>query len=125
MKHREERGANLVEMALILPLLLLLLAGVVDIGRAYHTYITIINAAREGARYGVNRPWDTSGIQTMVRNEAQNSNVNLSGATITVSNGGTGNPIRVTVQLQFPTLMGGILGINTIPIGSTCAFRIR
>lgn len=124
-KSRRELGVSMIETALVVPLLLIILAGVVDIGRAFHTYITVINATREGARFGVNRSWDTNGIRTVVRNEAANSDVNLAGATITVSSGGSGYPIRVTTQVQFPMLMGGILGVNTIPISSTCAFRIR
>ena len=47
-----EKGANLVEAAMVVPLLLLLLVGVSDMGRAYHTYITIINAAREACATG-------------------------------------------------------------------------
>ena len=51
--HRDrnrERGANLVEFALVLFVLALLMMGVVDFGRAFYSYITITNAAREGAR---------------------------------------------------------------------------
>lgn len=44
------RGQSLVEFALILPLFVLLLVGVFDIGRAFFAYIAISNAAREGAR---------------------------------------------------------------------------
>jgi Flp pilus assembly protein TadG len=45
-----DRGAAAVEFALILPLLLLLLFGIVDFGRALNAQITITQAAREGAR---------------------------------------------------------------------------
>ena len=47
---REERGAALVEFALALPLLLVVLAGIVDFGFAFQRYEVITNAAREGAR---------------------------------------------------------------------------
>ena len=47
---RSERGSNLVEFALVLPLLVLILAGMADIGRAFNSYMVITNAAREGAR---------------------------------------------------------------------------
>jgi len=50
--RRSERGANLVEAALVVPILILILAGVVDLGRAFYSYIAIANAAREGARAG-------------------------------------------------------------------------
>ncbi len=81
LKRSRQRGSSLLETALVVPLLLFILAGVVDIGLAYHTYIVMINAAREGARYGINHPWDTSGIRARVLNEAYNSDVDLSEAT--------------------------------------------
>jgi hypothetical protein len=43
-------GQSLVEFALILPLFVLIIVGVFDIGRAFFAYIAISNAAREGAR---------------------------------------------------------------------------
>jgi len=47
---RHDRGAAAVEFALILPLLVLLIFGIVEFGRAYNVQISITNAAREGAR---------------------------------------------------------------------------
>ncbi len=49
----EESGAELVEAALVIPILLTLLLGTVWLGRAYNVYETITRAAREGARYAV------------------------------------------------------------------------
>ena len=48
-----DRGAAAVELALILPVLLLLIGGVVDFGRAFFAQVVITNAAQEGARAGV------------------------------------------------------------------------
>src|SRR4051812_42363235 len=47
---KSEKGQSLVEFALILPLLLVLLFGIVDFGRALHAYLTIDHAGREAAR---------------------------------------------------------------------------
>ena len=47
--EREERGAALVEFALALPLLLVVIAGIVDFGFTLQRYEVITNAAREGA----------------------------------------------------------------------------
>ena len=47
---RKERGAAAVEMAIVLPLLLLVVGGLVDFGRAYYLNSVIANASREGAR---------------------------------------------------------------------------
>lgn len=45
-----DRGAAAVEFAIVLPLLLLLVFGIIDFGRAYNTTVSLSGAAREGAR---------------------------------------------------------------------------
>lgn len=50
---RESRGQTLVEFALILPIFVLLLVGVFDLGRGIFAYSTINNAAREAVRLGI------------------------------------------------------------------------
>jgi Flp pilus assembly protein TadG len=51
VKHRPgERGASVVEFALILPILILLTFGMIEFGRAYQVQTTLSAAAREGAR---------------------------------------------------------------------------
>ena len=47
---RSDRGAAAVEFALVLPLLLLLLGGIIDFGFAFNTQISLTHAAREGVR---------------------------------------------------------------------------
>lgn len=49
---RSQRGQAVAEFALVVPLLVLILFGVMEFGRIFHTYILITNAAREGARLG-------------------------------------------------------------------------
>ena len=49
-KVRKERGAVAVEMAILLPLLLLCIGGIVDLGRLLFVQTMVTNAAREGAR---------------------------------------------------------------------------
>ena len=53
MRHKGERSQALIEFALVSPVLLLLLFGIVDIGRAVFYYDTVNHAAREGARTAV------------------------------------------------------------------------
>ena len=50
---RTEKGQAMVEFALVLPLLIALLCGIIDFGWLYYNQITLSNAAREGARYAV------------------------------------------------------------------------
>jgi Flp pilus assembly protein TadG len=50
---RGERGQAIIEMALTLPLLLLVVLGIFDFGLMFQKYEVVTNAAREGARVGV------------------------------------------------------------------------
>ncbi len=59
-----ERGNSLVELALLLPFLLMLLVGVVDFGRAYYLELEVASAAHAGALYGTQNPTDTANMQT-------------------------------------------------------------
>src|SRR5215472_18044642 len=59
-----DRGAAAVEFALLLPLLLLLVFGIIDFGRAINAQITLTQAAREGARLAaLGQPNVVSGTQ--------------------------------------------------------------
>ncbi len=49
---RFQKGQSLVEMAFALPVLLLLMVGIVELGYALNAYVQTVNAAREGARFG-------------------------------------------------------------------------
>jgi len=52
-RRRSSRGQGLVEFALVFPLFMLLLMGMVDLGRAVFAYNTITNSAREAARLAI------------------------------------------------------------------------
>ncbi|WP_330476077.1 TadE/TadG family type IV pilus assembly protein [Terrabacter sp. C0L_2] len=60
---RSERGASAVEFAIVFPILFLVIAGIVDFGRAYFYQIQLANAAREGARAAVIGTLTTTQIQ--------------------------------------------------------------
>jgi Flp pilus assembly protein TadG len=59
---QSEYGSSLVEMAVIMPVLLLILFGAVDFGRAYYLSIELGGASRAGAIYGSQYPTDSGGI---------------------------------------------------------------
>src|SRR5579883_2287888 len=50
--HATPAGQALAELALVVPILIVILMGVLDIGRAYHTQVALSNAARVGLVYG-------------------------------------------------------------------------
>jgi Flp pilus assembly protein TadG len=95
------RGQTLVEFSLVLTLLLMVLFGIIEFGRALYAYNALANAAREGARYGIIHPTDQSGIDAKARNAA----VGLSLASVNVSfpdgQSTSGNRIRVNISHNF------------------------
>jgi Flp pilus assembly protein TadG len=52
----DDKGQSLVEVALVLPLLLLIVLGMVDVGRIYALKVAVTNAAREAAIYAARDP---------------------------------------------------------------------
>jgi len=65
---KEDRGAALVEAALVLPILLLLTLGIWGTARAWNVHNTIDHAAREAARYGATEePWAVGTSDLAVR----------------------------------------------------------
>jgi Flp pilus assembly protein TadG len=63
-------GQSLLEAALVMPVLVLMLAVTVDLGRAYNLAIEVSSAAHAGAIYGVQNPSDTSGMVSAAKLEA-------------------------------------------------------
>ncbi len=60
----DARGQALVEFALVLPILILIFMGTIDLGRGIYAYNVVANAARDGVRYGIVNPDDTNGIRS-------------------------------------------------------------
>lgn len=69
---RGDGGASLVQLALLMPLFMLLLLGVVDFGRAFYLAMEVAGAAHAGAIYGSRNPTDTTGMKTAAQDDAQN-----------------------------------------------------
>ena len=131
-----ERGQELVEFLISLPLLILIAFGAVDLGRLFHAYITIQNAAREGARYGSTfPPVDQAAIDDIIaitQREALDSGINLYDTTISdVSTScpegtcGGGHPVRVAVQYDFTVLMGFFLADPTLTLNASAQMVIN
>jgi hypothetical protein len=63
LRRDPERGIAAVELAMFLPLLLVLVMGIVDVGRAMYTLVAIQEAAQEGALYGAYKPDDSTAVE--------------------------------------------------------------
>jgi len=120
-----EKGQSLLEFSISLVILLVLLAGIVDLGRALFTYLALRDAAQEGALYGSYNPMDTSGIETRIGNNSNMLKDLVSAGSIlrTVTHDGspcTGEAIMVQVTYQnfriTMPFLGTILGRQAVDI---------
>lgn len=117
-----ERGAAAVEFALILPVLVLLVLGLVEFSRVYNVQISLSNAAREGARNMAihNRPGDA---RTAASDAAPSINPAIDGSQISINPGActAGGAVTVTINYNV-ALMTGFFGAS-IPLTGTGVFR--
>lgn len=107
------RGVTLVETALVLPIIMLMLMGIIECARYYYIQSVLANAAREGARYAIVNPADLNGITS----RARRFSVGLGGANIGVSVTraavtAQGAPITVTVSFTTSLLLPVPFGRN-------------
>lgn len=106
--HRKNRrGAAAVEFAVIAPVFILLVFGMVEFGRMVMVQQVLTNASREGARRAVLDGATSSEVTTTVNDYLQNSTVQ--GATVTISpnppnNAGFGEPVTVTISVPFSSV---------------------
>ncbi len=81
--RRRREGQSLVEFAVTLPIFLLLLAGILDFGLGLYSQMTVINAAREGARLGIVDAGNVTAIEQRV--EAMSGGLDQSKLVVTTS----------------------------------------
>lgn len=110
-----EGGAAAVEFAIIVPVLLLIVAGIVDFGRAFFTEIQLANAAREGARAAVVSTISAGDIKT--RAETSAPGLTLTFPVLQQCPSGDGNA-TVEVQTSFNYI---ILGPAASIVGGSIA----
>jgi Flp pilus assembly protein TadG len=97
-----EKGQSLTEMALLLPVVLVILAIVLDLGRLYYIAVALTDAAGEGATYAAINPADTTGAITRAQ-EASGGFVQIDTGMVTVDAPAiaAGAPVTVTVRYDF------------------------
>ncbi len=113
--------------------------GVVDLGRAYYSYITIVNSAREGARYGAAHPpkdcnnQSSDAVQAIkshtIGEAVSSSGLNPSRLTVNVAcpsiyGNAYGAPIMVEAKYQFQMTTIGLLGGGPIGLYSSTKMQI-
>ena len=132
-RPHSEDGTSVVEMAFVLPLLLLLVFAIGDFGIAYTRWNSLTNAVREGARVGVvfrnpcNAAAVTTEIQNTVANFAASSGLNGGSIVTTAGNvcGGTGTQLTVTSTAPYNYIaMAALAGLApTINLSARTVMR--
>ena len=103
---KDKKGQSLIEFALVLPILLLVLLGIMEFGRMIMTVNVLNQAAREGARIGaVTSDADTSfynAIETRAKELLNAANLKPENTTITILPPDAERKITVTIRYDFP-----------------------
>jgi Flp pilus assembly pilin Flp len=130
---RNEDGAALVEFALVLPLLLLLLIGMLDLGKAFNYWIDETHLANEGARYAaVNKnPGPGASLQQSIKSQADSAALRdeLEVCITFPGAGGAviGEPVQVRVSSNYTFLdfIADRLDVTDKTISSTSTMRLE
>lgn len=107
VREGSERGAVAVEFAILAPILIMLLMGIMEFGRAYNAQVSLTNAAREGVRVMA-----VSNNQTSARTAAKNAAVALSPSladsniTFSAASCTTDAQMTVTINYTLSTVTG-------------------
>jgi Flp pilus assembly protein TadG len=105
---RNDRGTALIEAAMTVPLILLIMVGIFEVGRAYQTWQVLTNAAREGARMAIIPGTTVPTAKAMVVTYMQNGQLPMANtAYVDVNQASTltvnGNPVSASaVTVDYP-----------------------
>ncbi|MCC7118869.1 MAG: pilus assembly protein [Anaerolineales bacterium] len=135
---KSERGQSLVELAISLPVILLLMIGAVDFGLAIYAYLSIRDAAQEGALYASINPGNTAEIENRTRainpqegtgiyfqpvklndEERVKITVTVTGKKCEGITNGAVNSVSVNVKYRYPLIVpfaNLLMGAKTIPL---------
>ena len=127
---RSANGAELIEFALVLPVLLVVLGGILDMGFLFNNYAVITNAAREGARMAAVPGWVESDVRNRVNSYLTGAGLTLTGVTTTVTpvavdiGGRSINGVKVVVSYPYNYMILGPLA-QMIQGGSVANVTLR
>jgi Flp pilus assembly protein TadG len=123
-------------MAIVLPVILMMLLGTIDVAQLMYAYTTVSEAARGGARYAIVHgsmaasPVGPTANDTTVDSVARTYAPALNGTRLTVTSSwgsGTndaGNPVTVTVTYQCQLATTQLIGLGTVNVKGTTTMLI-
>jgi Flp pilus assembly protein TadG len=134
----DESGVALVEFALVLPLLLVLLFGMLDFGRAFNYWIDSTHLANEGARWAVvNKNPGSGTLQQYIQEQADTAELRSGGTSsvpdplqvcVSFPNGAVvGEPVKVTATVTYHWLpfLGQHIGLLDTTVTGSAVMRLE
>lgn len=127
---KDNKGQALVELALILPVLLLLIFGIIEFGRVFGTYLMVTHGAREGARAAAVGVVDMEVI-TLIENRTAGLHLNKDKLIVNITPGvlNRSRGDGVTVQVEYPVEINApfisIFTGNLYTVSSQVTMRIE
>ena len=121
-------GQSLIEFALVLPMLLVLVFGIVEFGNAWRHYQLITNTAREGARVAVLPSSTATTVDSVIDDRLTGSGLVADSATVTLKVLSVGDPGYAnsadTVTIDYPyrfVFLGPVIDLMCAGIGCSGA----
>jgi len=129
-----ERGQSMVELALVAPILIFLVLALMEVGHGINSYLTVVNAARDAARFDAKGGVDDSALLNLIDNETERLPSDLPTA---AQNCGSGEGVCITERIisgktatevrvcyEHPLLLGSPLFAGPIRMCSTTTMRV-
>ncbi|MFN8629541.1 MAG: TadE/TadG family type IV pilus assembly protein [Chloroflexota bacterium] len=136
-RRRRSEGQSLVEFALVFPIFILVLAGIIDFGLGMYSYMTIQNASREGARLAVTNCTKTNCLAAIQTRTVANSNGLLAAGNVSVTcyvgqtttteactASTAGDSVKVGVSYNYQMIWPLTFGTQ-IPMSSSATFMLE
>ena len=130
---QNNRGAAAVELAICLPILILLVCGSIEFGLLFYNEQVITNASREGVRAGITGTVNTD-IKNIVKNYCSGKLINLNGSSgsseletdaVTVSGPDVNDDLTVSVTYDYNFLLASILGFTDKTLSAQTIMRME
>ncbi|RHW42546.1 pilus assembly protein [Neobacillus notoginsengisoli] len=123
---KSEKGQSMVETALILPILVIMLFGIVDFGRLLHAYLALDHAGREAAR-AISIQEDPPTVLATTKNSLKNKNIDAI-VKIKETKIESGKPVTVIITHNFKfitPLVSFINGLKDYSIENSTVMRVE
>ena len=120
------RAAAVVEFAVVLPLLLTILFGIIEYGWVFMVRQTLQTAAREGCRVAILQTSVEPYTAALTRVAEVMEPTGLTSYEVTMTHASAADPIEVvtvTIPYDDVSLMGGFFGTHAYDLGGTCSMR--